>query len=128
MAALLRDGRGRHGLVSSVSGVLTKQGFGLWSREPGRNGFALRDVSDDVARAVQTKPIVESASGAGAIAGYTVIYERGQPPRGVAVVDVDAGRAVVQTEDPALIASMESEELCGTRVRLGDDHTFAIAP
>jgi hypothetical protein len=41
-------------------------------------------------------------------------------------VDVDAGRAVVQTEDPALIARMESEELCGKTVRLGDDHTFAI--
>ena len=126
MAALLRDGRGRHGLVSSVSGVLTKQGFGVWSREPGRNGFALRDVSDDVARAVRTKPIVESASGAGGIAGYTVIYERGQPPRGVAVVDVDAGRVLVQTEDSAVIARMESEELCGKTVRLGVDHTLAI--
>ena len=130
MGQLLRDAKGRnegrHGLVSSVSGVLTKQGFGLWSREKGRNGFVLRDVSDEVARAIETVPIVESASGRATIAGYTVLYERGKPPRGVAVVDVDDARAVVQTEDPALVARMESVELCGTPVRLGDNHSFTL--
>jgi acetyl-CoA C-acetyltransferase len=124
MAQLLREGRGRHGLVSSVSGVLTKQGFGLWSREPGRNGFVLRDVSDEVARAIVTKPVTESAGGNASIAGYTVLHERGKPPRGVAIVDVDDARTVVQTEDPPLVARMESEELCGARVRLGDAHSF----
>ena len=126
MGQLLREGGGRHGLVSSVSGVLTKQGFGLWSREPGRNGFVLRDVSGDVARAIKTVPIVDSAAGSATIAGYTVLYERGKPPRGVAVVDVDAGRAVVQTEDPLLVARMESVELCGTSVRLTDGHSFMM--
>ena len=126
MGQLLREGRGRHGLVSSVSGVLTKQGFGLWSRERGRNGFVLRDVSDEVARAIETVPLVESTQGSAAIAGYTVLYERGKPPRGVAVVDVDGGRAVVQTEDPALVARMESVELCGTPIRLADNHSFTL--
>lgn len=126
MGQLLRVGRGRHGLVSSVSGVLTKQGFGLWSREKGRNGFVLRDVSDEVARASETVSIVDAAGGRGTIAGYTVLYERGKSPRGVAVVDVDGGRAVVQTEDPALVARMESVELCGTPVRLADSHSFTL--
>jgi acetyl-CoA C-acetyltransferase len=126
MGQLLREGRGRHGLVSSVSGVLTKQGFGLWTREPSRHGFVLRDVSEEVARAIATKQVVDSASGMGAIAGYTVVYERRKPPRGVAVVDVDGGRAVVQTEDPAVVARMESVELCGTPVRLADSHSFTL--
>jgi acetyl-CoA C-acetyltransferase len=126
MAELMRGGRGRHGLVSSVSGVLTKQAFGLWSREPARDGFVLRDVSDDVARAVATVPIVEQASGDASIAGYTVLHEADKPPRGVAVVDAAGGRAVVQTEDPALVARMESVELCGTRVRLIDAHSFTL--
>lgn len=126
MGELLRAGRGRHGLVSSVSGVLTKQGFGLWSREPGPNGFVLRDVSDEVARRVDTKRVLESATGSGTIAGYTVLYERGVPPRGVAVVDVGDARAVVQTVDPALTARMEAEELCGARVQLREGHSFAL--
>jgi acetyl-CoA C-acetyltransferase len=128
MAELLRDGRGRHGLVSSVSGVLTKQGFGLWSRESGRNGFVLRDVSDDVARATDTRPIVESAVGSATVAGYTVVRARGQPPRGVAVVDVDGGRAVVQTEDPVIVARMESIELCGSHVHVGEGMSIVELP
>ena len=126
MAELLREGRGRHGLVSSVSGVLTKQGFGLWSTEPSRSGFAVRDVSDDVARSVGARRVVESATGRGTIAGYTVVYERGKPPRGVAIVDVDDARAVVQSEDAGIIARMESVELCGASVTLGADHAFAL--
>ena len=126
MGQLLRAGRGRHGLVSSVSGVLTKQAFGLWSRDPCPDGFVLRDVTDDVARATRTKPVVESATGAGAIVGYTVLHERGKPPRGVAVVDVDDARAVVQTHDPALVARMESVELCGASVHLGDGQSFTL--
>lgn len=126
MAELLREDRGHTGLVSSVSGVLTKQGFGLWSREPSRDGFALRDVSDEVARKVTAKRVVETVTtGNGTIAGYTVLYEKGKAPRGVAIVDVDGTRAVVDTQDPALVARMESEELCGTPVRLGDNHFFA---
>jgi acetyl-CoA C-acetyltransferase len=126
MGELLREGRGRHGLVSSVSGVLTKQGFGVWSREPGPAGFVLRDVSDEVARVTATVPIVDAASGSARIAGYTVLYERGKAPRGVAIVDATGGRAVVQTEDPELIAKMEAVELCGATVRLADGHTFLL--
>jgi acetyl-CoA C-acetyltransferase len=126
MGELLRAGRGRHGLVSSVSGVLTKQGFGLWSREPPRASFTVRDVSDEVARASETAPIVDDATGGATIAGYTVLYERNKPPRGVAVVNADRGRAVVQTEDPSLIARMESVELCGVAVQLVDGHSFTL--
>lgn len=126
MAQLLREGRGRHGLVSSVSGILTKQGFGIWSRQPVREGFMWRDVSLETARAVGTRQVVESATGRGAIVGYTVVYERGKPPRGVAIVDVGDVRAVVQSEDPAIVARMESVELCGAGVQLGEDHSFTL--
>jgi acetyl-CoA C-acetyltransferase len=126
IAELLRAGRGRHGLVSSVSGVLTKQGIGLWSREPARDGFALRDVTDEVAHAVPVKRVVESATGSATIAGYTVLHERGRPPRGVAIVDVGDARTVVDTVDGALVAQMESAEMCGAPVHLRDDHAFVL--
>jgi acetyl-CoA C-acetyltransferase len=109
-----------------VSGVLTKQAFGIWSRAPSRNGFVLRDVSEDVARKVGVKHVVESATGRGSIAGYTVVYERGKPPRGVAIVDIGDARAVVQSEDPAIVARMESVELCGATVQLGENHSYTL--
>lgn len=126
IAELLREGRGRYALVSSVSGVLTKQAFGVWAREPGPDGFVARDVSGEVGRATGVRPIVEAANGAGQIAGYTVLHERDRALRGVAVVDVEGGRAVVQTEDPALIARMESDDLCAAPVQLGEHHSFRL--
>lgn len=119
MAELIRRGRGRHGLVSSVSGVLTKQGFGLWSSRPGPRGFVFADLTESVAAKVAARPVVEADAGEGTVVGYTVLHERGQPPRGVVVADVDGGRTVARTENPALVARMEEREFCGARIRLG---------
>ena len=127
MIDLLRQGQGRYGLVSSVSGVLTKQGFGLWSTQPGPKGFVLEDVTDVVAGEVRTKQILEASSGDGVVAGYTVLYDRSQPSRGVVVADVEGGRMVAHTEDRALVARMESSEFCATKILLSDAGTFGVA-
>ena len=120
-AELMRAGCGRTALVSSVSGVLTKQGFGVWSIDPGR-AFAHIDVSDDVAREARTLEVLNDYSGPGRIAGYTVVHGRGQEPRGVAVVTTDAGqRTVAVTTAPGSIARMQAEELVGRAVQILDN-------
>lgn len=126
MAELLRAGAGRHGLVTSVSGVLTKQGFGVWSREAAPAGFASRDVSDAVARRQDLRHVVDSAAGSATIAAYTVLHERDQAPRGVAIVDVGDARTVGDTVDAAIVARMQSTEMCGVPVSLGADHSFTL--
>jgi hypothetical protein len=98
----------------------------LWSREPAHDGFALREVTDEVARAIRVKRVVEAATGSATIAGYTVLHERDRPPRGVAIVDVGDARAVVDTIDAALVAQMQSVEMCGAAVQLHDDHSFSL--
>jgi hypothetical protein len=55
-----------------------------------------------------------------------VVYERGKPPRGIAIVDIGDARTVVDTREAALIARMESVEMCGASVRLQEDHAFTI--
>ena len=117
MAQLLRAGAGRTGLVSSVSGTLTKQGFGLWSAAPPEGGFHAADLTDQVARAAPARPVALDAEEPGRVAGYTVLHDRGKAPRGVAILDLDDGRrAVATTEDAELVARMEATELCGERV------------
>ena len=68
MAELIRAGRGRNGLVSSVSGILTKQGFGLWSSQAGANGFSFSDVSADAARQTKTIAVADACSGRAVVA------------------------------------------------------------
>ena len=131
MAQLLRhrhaQDRPALGLVSSVSGVLTKQGFGLWSTRPPPDGFRFADLSDPVARACPALPVDMDYVGAGTIAGYSVLHDVGRPPVGIVVADVEGGRRVVAVSDDAsLVARMEGEEFCGALVRV-DGERFSVA-
>lgn len=118
MAERLRGGDGRPGLVASVSGILTKQGFGLWSTEPPRGGYKFADVSDAVAAAAPERAVRIDPACAGTVAGYSVLYAKGAASAGVAIIDLDDGaRAVATTDEPALMARMAGEEeFCGAPV------------
>ncbi len=121
-AELLREGRGRNALVSGVSGVLTKQGFGLWSMDPPPRGFVNEDVTVQVARESRTLDVVDNYSGPARVAGCTVLYGRGQAPRGIALVDTPEGaRAMVTTTDAGLIDRMQSQECVGVSVSVEQD-------
>ena len=124
---LLRQGRGRNALVSCVSGVVTKQAFGLWSVDRPAQGFVSLDMTAQVADEVKSLEVLEDFTGDAIVAGYTVLYGRGQAPKGVALVDTSAGqRAMATTEDADLIAHMEAEELVGRSVRILTNTLLAI--
>lgn len=117
-AELLRQGRGETALVSSVSGVLTKQGFGLWSMQRSSR-FVLADVSDQVERETETMEVLDNYSGPARVAGCTVLHERGQALRAVVLADTPQGqRAMATSEDEALVARIQEEEFVGRDVRI----------
>jgi acetyl-CoA C-acetyltransferase len=122
MGQRLREAAKGTGLVSSVSGTLTKQGFGLWSATAATGPFRFTDVTDAVARSVAVKPVVMDHVGPGRIAGYTVVHEKSGPPRGIVVADLDGGRrAVAASIDPAVAARMQVEEFCGAPIVLNEE-------
>ena len=47
VARRLRRGDGRHGLVTTVSGLLTKGGLMVWGREPHPDGALVADVAEE---------------------------------------------------------------------------------
>lgn len=124
MAQLLRETPGSRGLVTSVSGVLTKQGFGVWSSGgPNPAGFASLDVTDRVRREQAIAPVVGDWRGHGTIAGVTVLSEH-TPPRAVAVVDVGGGaRTVAWSDSPEVVSTLQAEECCGRSVDI-EERTF----
>lgn len=118
-AQLLREGAGRTALISCVSGILTKQAFALWSTEPPPGGFVRRDVTAEAAAAATEVPVVENYTGGGRIAGCTVLHERGEAPRAVALIDTDDGaRALAVSEAEETITGMQREEWVGRRVEV----------
>jgi acetyl-CoA C-acetyltransferase len=117
MAELLRARAGARGMVTSVSGLLTKQGIGLWSTDPGPGGFRFIDVTERVAADNPPLEVVDGHDGEATVAGYTVLYHGGERQRAVAMVDLPQGRrTVVWDDDPALMAEMERREYCGETV------------
>lgn len=125
-AELLRQGKGGTALVSSVSGILTKQAFGLLSVDPGPNGFLHADLSATVASEMATREVVETYSGAATVAGYTVLHGRGEKPRGLLLVDTPEGRRALVTTDVSLVMeAMQREEFVGRRINVIDDEFAA---
>ena len=104
MAEVLRGDAGSLGLVTSVSGMLTKPGMALWSTEPG-SGYQLGDATDQARADTATRPLDPDAVGDGRIVAHTVVHERGEPARLVALVETTDGRRTVAVDGDAAHAA-----------------------
>lgn len=123
---LVAGDRPAQALVSCVSGLYTKQGFTVWSSAPGDRPFSLVDVTEQVRAAEPELPVVSVEEGTGTVAGCTVLHDRGEPQRAVAVIDLaDGSRTTCGSSDPAVIAELLSQECVGRRAVISGG-TFAL--
>ncbi len=122
MANVLREDPGSTGLVTAVSGMLTKQGVSLWSSEPGKAAFAHDDVSEATTRETKAVELVPAAEGSATAATYTVFYEGAEPKRTVLLCDLpDGRRSLVTSDDAALALRATQEEFCGRDLKITAD-------
>ncbi len=120
MVGVLRADPGTLGLVTAVSGMLTKQGVTLWSTRPPRQEFTFDDVSGEVARCSPLAEIEPRPAGPAQIASTTVLYEGGRPAAAILVCDLPGGRrALARSMDPELVEHATIEEIGGRGVELG---------
>lgn len=119
MAETLRAAPGTTGMVTAVSGMLTKQGVSLWSSEPRSVDFAFIDVTEETRRDTTRCAIVDDASGRARIVTYTVLFAGDAPSHAVALCDLAAGgRAIVRVDDQGIMEAMMHQEFCGRDVDL----------
>jgi acetyl-CoA C-acetyltransferase len=125
MAQVLRGDRGATGIVTAVSGMLTKQGVSAWSTETDGRGFGYEDVSREAARDTEVVEVVGEARGHARVVGYTVEYRGGDPVRALILCDLDDGRRVlISREDRKLAESLIREEPNGRRLVLDGSPTL----
>jgi acetyl-CoA C-acetyltransferase len=125
MMQVLREDPGSTGLVTSISGMITKQGMGLWSTTPPVTGFRSVDVTEQARADTKTAEAVGDYRGKAEVLGYTVAYERGAPSRGVVIAAVTGGsQTVARSDDPAQLADMIATEWVGRSVEINES-TFA---
>ncbi len=121
MAQLLRQNPGEAGLVTAVSGLLTKQACALWSCSPQEGGWIWADVTEQVRQVSEVCELIANYCGQGSVAGYTVLYEGMNPWRAVAVFDLPDGcRTVAYSEDAHVLERMMTQECCGATYQLAD--------
>lgn len=120
MVETLRADGGGHGLVSAISGLITKQGAALFGPEPSL-AFAHEQVSE-AARAAQATVVVDPAArGRARIASYTVMPDRDGAGSVALFLDFPDGvRTLRVVADPGLAEHAMREEICGREVEVGE--------
>jgi acetyl-CoA C-acetyltransferase len=116
MAAALRDAPDEVGLVTSVSGFITKYGAGVWSARPPAQGWRAEETSIEVPRRGEraAEPGEEVT-----VVGATVEHRRDGTRELVAVGDLRSGeRTIVRTQDPEVVDAALAETLIGSTVRV----------
>jgi acetyl-CoA C-acetyltransferase len=102
VVARVRREPGSAGLVTTVSGLLTKPALAVWSTEPGP-GLLVADLVDEAAHATGAPLAAESQHHGGAtVATHTVTYAGTEPASSFVIADLDAstrwvGRAPTRT-------------------------------
>ena len=119
MVDVLRRDPGSSGLVTAVSGMLTKVGLSMWSTGAPPAGFRFADVSDDADAVTSVRQIDPAYAGMATVDGSTVAYDRDGPAVAVVVATEPGGRRVVATStDQHLAARFAADPPTGEQVRV----------
>ena len=135
VVARLRADPGSLGMVTTVSGLLTKPGIGVWGTHPPGAPPLVADLAATAELATDVVPAfdaLDAYSGPGVVVAYTVTPSPGAPPpagpgRTVVLADTPGGmRAVATCEEQALAERAMAEELVGVPVHL-EQGSFRLA-
>ncbi|HEB91253.1 MAG TPA: acetyl-CoA acetyltransferase [Deltaproteobacteria bacterium] len=121
MVGTLRRRPGSRGLVTAVSGLMTKQGVSVLGTEPG-DVFLFDGVTEATRAAQATIAVEPGAEGSARVASYTVIHERDETPKVALLFDFDEHRRTLRVVgDRDLAEEAERVEFCGREAVLGPE-------
>ncbi len=113
--AQLRDGRGSCALVTSVGGILSKHGAGIYSRQPGVVDWSLADTRL-VRDSLPSRPVVEKPT-SGSIVSYVLNCRGGEPVQAVVLAETGEGaRFVANSIEPPTVHAMAASVSAGQPV------------
>jgi len=120
MIQKIRASEVRHGLVTGVSGMMTKQSFCVWGKEY-QEQFIFDDVTERAKLHENPVELSNIAEGEGEIIGYTIIEGSENAPKAVLYLDDEKKhRKVVSSFDKNFINLLMEEEWVGKRVKFKD--------
>lgn len=128
----LRDEPGELGLVTTVSGMLSKPGLAVWSASPPRQAALLADLAAEARAATEVLPVADeppSSESVATVASFTVTYGGAdglEPVRTAIVADLPDGVRTAATCEDAQTARLAAAEGLAARTVMVKDTTFRL--
>jgi len=123
----LRDEPDELGLMTTVSGMLSKPGLAVWAASPPRRATLLGDLAAETRAATEVVPVVDeppAGETSATVASFTVTYggaDGTEPVRTAVVADLpDGARTAATCEDAQTARLAVTEGLAGATVMVKD--------
>ena len=109
------------GLVTGVSGMMTKQALAIWGKEPLMD-FCSKDVSEEAARMEKPVAMSQSKDGEARVLGCTALFEKNEGVKAVFYAeDSNQHRKVITSMDKDIIQNIGEEEWVGKTIHFKND-------
>jgi acetyl-CoA C-acetyltransferase len=126
MLLLIRDNENEIGLITGVSGMMTKQALAIWGKEPLMD-FESKDVSKEAEIIERPVPMSKISSGHGRVIGCTTVYEKNIPLNAVFYSEDSQGhRLVLTSKSKEIINQVETEECVGLKITFSENQFVSL--
>ena len=116
MIRKIRNGNFNNGLVTGVSGMMTKQSFCVWGKKF-EDKFLFHDLTNKAKLEEKPLKILDEHQGEGEIIGYTFFHDENKKIKAVLYLeDKNNRRKVVSTINKEFISLLKFKECVGKRV------------
>ena len=116
MLMKIRKNTNEIGLITGVSGMMTKQALAIWGKEPVMD-FESMDVTAEAEKLEIPVPMSDLRQGNAKIIGCTTLYEKINPSKAVFYAEDSQGhRLVLTSTDNEIINKVEEEECVGKKI------------
>ena len=116
--AAMRIGAVDEVVTTAISGMMTKQGLGWWSRHQPVDSPAVIDVTEQARAATPVRPIDPDLVGDATVMSSTVIYAGDDPMAAVAIVEQDGKRSVVMSRAAEVIDKVSADPQIGVDAKI----------
>ena len=118
----LRENNGV-GIVTGVSGMMTKQSYALWSKNPCID-FRYEDCTKKASEIELPVKLSDKKNGSGKIIGYTILIKDNTNKAIIFVDTDDKKRKLITSTNKKIIKEMQNTEWVGKRINFRDDQLF----
>ena len=126
MLLKIRENTEEIGLVTGVSGMMTKQSLAIWAKEPLMD-FESKDVTNKAEELEVAVPMSKQTNGEAIVIGCTNLYEKNNALRAVFYAEDSKGhRLVLISNDKEIIKQVEKEECIGLKAKHSSNQLLSL--